>query len=714
MSSEFDNDDFRVAARLMEYTSCNLFLTGAAGTGKTTFLHRLRAGSDKRIVVAAPTGIAAVNAGGVTLHSLFQLEFGPFMPGLRRASSGHRYSKEKLRLIRSIDILVIDEISMVRADLLDAVDDVLRRLRDARRPFGGVQLLLIGDLQQLPPVVKDDEWVLLQNHYDTPYFFSSHALNRTEYCTIELTKVYRQSDPRFLHLLHCIRSGHVSQEIIEALNARYIPRFAPADGLHRVRLTTHNAIADSINASEMARLEGQSRIYKATVEGKFPENVLPADRELILKPGAQVIFIRNDASGEKRYYNGMLGTVTALREKSVLVLPEGEEFPIEVVAGSWENRRYEIDEQTQNVKEYVDGVFIQLPLRAAWAITIHKSQGLTFDRAIIDVAGAFASGQTYVALSRCRTLEGLVLSAPLRPESVITDPRVNRFIATTAARRPDDSRIKVMEDRYFLSLLDDLFDFAPLAAAYEDYRRTVDMAFHTLYPSVVRKYDETDVVVDEKITKVARVFRNQYVALASDPDASASGSRLQMRVKAAAAYFLDCLDELHAVYRDTPAEHDNKEIRKRLKNHSAAFGEALRRKLLLLGAAKDNCFTVAGYLRSRSRSFADADSAKKERKTKDTALRGARLKDASVVSEIQDSTLFAALKAWRLEESRRLGVPAFRILSTKALLNIANERPRTASDMLDIKYVGPATVHAYGDRILDIIRETEDNHSPQA
>ena len=321
-----NNPEIALAWQFIENTGTHLFLTGKAGTGKTTFLRRLKAESPKRMIVLAPTGIAAINAGGVTIHSFFQVPFAPYVPESSFSADGKatyrfRYGKEKINIIRSIDLLVIDEISMVRADLLDSVDAVLRRFRDRNKPFGGVQLLLIGDLQQLAPVVRDEEWALLRTFYDSPFFFDSKALKQTDYVGIELQRVYRQSDGRFVELLNRVRDGRVDRNVLDELNRRYVPGFRPGDDEGYITLTSHNHTADAINERRLAELDAPSHTFEAEIEGSFPEYLYPTHPSLTLKKGAQVMFVKNDPSPEKRYYNGRIGTVTALDENRVEVLP---------------------------------------------------------------------------------------------------------------------------------------------------------------------------------------------------------------------------------------------------------------------------------------------------------------------------------------------------------------------------------------------------------
>lgn len=414
--------ELSMAWDIIENTGANLFLTGKAGTGKTTFLKDVRDKSTKRLIVLAPTGIAAINAGGVTIHSFFQLPLSPYVPGATFGGDEqkyYRFSKVKRNIIRTMDLLVIDEISMVRADLLDAIDSVMRRYREHDKPFGGVQLLLIGDLQQLAPVIKDDEWSMLSKFYSTPYFFSSNALNAANYHTVELKTVYRQQDEDFISILNQIRENRATDETLAILNKRYIPDFVPDKKSDYIRLTTHNYPAQMINDKELSLLPSKEHFFKAEVEGDFPETSYPADENLVLKQGAQIMFIKNDP--EKRFFNGMIGEVVSLDDTHIIVRGKngGESFGLE--KSEWTNSKYTLDDVTKEIKETVEGVFRQYPLRLAWAITIHKSQGLTFEHAIIDVSHSFAHGQTYVALSRCRTLQGIVLSEPLQRDAIVCD-----------------------------------------------------------------------------------------------------------------------------------------------------------------------------------------------------------------------------------------------------------------------------------------------------
>ena len=439
------NPELELAWKFIENTGTSLFLTGKAGTGKTTFLRKLQAESPKRMVVLAPTGIAAMNAGGITLHSFFQLPFAPHVPDASFQAGGdaayrYRFSKEKISILRSIDLMVIDEISMVRADVLDAVDEVLQRYRRNSLPFGGVQLLMIGDLQQLAPVVKDEEWKLLSRYYRTPYFFSAQSLRGMDYFTIELTTVYRQRDNRFLDMLNSVREGRCDESVLAALNSRYLPGFNPPREKGYIRLVTHNYQAQRVNDRELERLPGRSSVFEAEVEGKFPEYLFPTEKILELKRGAQVMFVKNDSSGEHRYFNGTIGEVTEAGPGHVRVrcLQTGVELTVQ--PEEWSNTRYALNEETKEITEEVEGSFRQYPLKLAWAITIHKSQGLTFDRAIVDVGGSFAHGQTYVAANVVKE------AACLRKDStVIGDLKVS-------GRHTVDPILKANDGAYELTM----------------------------------------------------------------------------------------------------------------------------------------------------------------------------------------------------------------------------------------------------------------------
>ena len=423
---ERGNFELDVARFIVEKTDMSLFLTGKAGTGKTTFLREVVRYTKKKCIVLAPTGIAAVNAGAMTIHSFFQFGLGPFVQGVIEPKSDFRINKSKLELIRHLQLLIIDEVSMVRADLMDHIDVELRRIRRNSKPFGGVQLLMIGDLQQLPPIAHGGEDELLRQYYKTLYFFSSAALKSMKYSCIELKNVYRQTDRHFIDILNHARDCTLTSQDISDLNARYVPGFSPKPEDGYIRLMTHNRQVDYVNETELEKLDNKPFTFVAAVTGTFPEESYPTADSLTLKKGAQVMFIKNDP--DRRFINGTLGEVKSIDKNSIAVRLAESGTIIDVEPVEWQNIRYQFDEESKEISSKQIGRFKQYPLKAAWAITVHKSQGLTFDKAVIDVHAAFSPGQAYVALSRCRTLDGLVLSSPVSASVFMRDNAVDAYM----------------------------------------------------------------------------------------------------------------------------------------------------------------------------------------------------------------------------------------------------------------------------------------------
>lgn len=421
------NRELDIARYIVEKTTDNLFLTGKAGTGKTTFLRDIKRYTKKKHVVLAPTGVAAVNAGAMTIHSFFQFGFGPYVKGVSEPEPNFNMRKQKLNLIRSLELMIIDEISMVRADLLDHINDELQRIRRNYQPFGGVQMVMIGDLQQLPPVANGEEGMILNRHYESLYFFGCKALQNSDYYCIELKKVYRQTEQHFIDMLNRARTGELTLQDIDELNHRYAPSFHPTASDNYIRLVTHNRQADEINERELMALNSQEFSFEASVSKEFPSDMFPTSQSLRLRKGAQVMFIKNDP--EKAFVNGTLGVVDSVDAEQISVRISGTDNVVNVEPMDWENIRYRLNEKTNTIEAEVKGTFKQYPLKNAWAITIHKSQGLTFDRAIIDVSKAFSSGQAYVALSRCRSLQGVVLSSKVTVSNFITDSIVDDYMA---------------------------------------------------------------------------------------------------------------------------------------------------------------------------------------------------------------------------------------------------------------------------------------------
>ena len=420
------NRELDIARFIVEKTDSNIFLTGKAGTGKTTFLKDVKKYTKKNHIVLAPTGVAAVNAGAMTIHSFFQFGFGPYVKGISEPEGNYMMRREKRELIKSLELIIIDEISMVRADVLDHINDELQRIRRNSEPFGGVQLLMIGDLQQLPPITPDNELEILKPHYDSMYFFDSKSLRNSDYYCIELKSVYRQTDQRFIDILNRVRTGDVTHSDLDELNSHHVADFRPAQGDNYIQLVTHNRMADAISQREMAALSADTFMFDAKVTGTFPEDAFPTSRQLEIKKGAQVMFVKNDP--DKRFINGMLGEVEEVSDDSIRVRLSGKDNIVKVEPTAWENIRYHMNEETHKIESTKIGSFMQYPIKPAWAITIHKSQGLTFDKAVIDAHEAFSPGQAYVALSRCRSLDGMVLSEKLTQRAIITDSIVDEYM----------------------------------------------------------------------------------------------------------------------------------------------------------------------------------------------------------------------------------------------------------------------------------------------
>ena len=610
------NDELRNAWDFVEHTGRSIFLTGKAGTGKTTFLKTVVEQSKKRSIVVAPTGVAAINAGGMTIHSFFQLPFTPYVPNAR-IKSKFDFGKEKRRIIASLDLLIIDEISMVRSDLLDAIDSVLRRYRDHYKPFGGVQLLMIGDLQQLTPVVTPEDEVLLKPYYDTPYFFGSKALQQIEYVTILLDKVYRQEDATFLDVLNHIREAHPTADDINILNQRCQPAFIPKPGEGYIRLTTHNYLADNYNDNELKKLPGHSYTFQAQIEGNFPEYSYPTSEVLTLKEGAQVMFVKNDPTGEHRYYNGRIGEIVEISESRVCVLCAGDAEGIEVEPLEWENAQYQLNPETRVIETKIQGKFRQLPLRLAWAITIHKSQGLTFERAIIDANLSFAPGQVYVALSRCKTLEGMVLSSPIETRAIIADKRVEDYIDHQEEEAQKSiSRLPQLKEEYYRFLLLELFDFHDIFYKEEHLLRLMTEFFYhsftditELHKRVLTNFSAQTMSVSEKWLQ--KIRQSAMETLHTED--------FQERVKRSAEWFESSIHEVFAQSVDlaTQIKSNNKQAMSRFTEALADVRQAVLSRRFLLSKIAEQGFSIPIYLHEKQYSLLDAideDKIKKPRK----------------------------------------------------------------------------------------------------
>lgn len=715
------NKEIDTARQIITQTRHSVFLTGRAGTGKTTFLRSLRKEHCKRMVVLAPTGIAAINAGGSTLHSFFQLPFSPYIPGANYSKESFRINRTKLRLIRSLDMIVIDEISMVRADLLDSVDATLRRIRRSELPFGGVQLLMIGDLSQLSPVVTDAEWALLSQHYNTPYFFSSHALSRLSYVTIELTHVYRQTDTDFISLLNHIREGNVDDNVLDTINRRYISNFHPCEGEHYIRLVTHNRMADAINRAELDRIPAKAFTFSAKVKGNFPAFSFPTEDELILKEGAQVMFVKNDP--EHRYVNGTIGIVSAINAQGFTVRVESTgtplsgndrqvpHFDIEVCREKWENTRYSLNEETAEIEEIVDGLFQQYPVKLAWAITVHKSQGLTFDHAILDVSHSFAHGQAYVALSRLRTFEGLILSTPIPREAIIIDPVVRSFLLSSRGL-PDESELQSWQRDGLLAIVSELYDFSAIRHELESFTQFVSKDFpHSRFPRLAELSRMTISHFTMHIDDVSRKFAIQYTSLIQSGATPSAESTLQERLQKAARYFSTTLIEVQqniTALLNICSKAQNKEAKRRCNEYKTQFTELIRQRLGLLEYVRDNGLDMSKYTTDRTRILCgiSTESTEKARHIP-TPPPDVSVQAHTVLDSPQDTSLYEALRTWRQQRANEEGKRAYQILTNKALEGITQFHPTDHNSLLMISGIGPQKATTYGDEIIRLVLDSQ-------
>ncbi len=685
------NKELELAKLFVGKTNRNLFLTGKAGTGKTTFLRELQEESPKRMVVVAPTGVAAINARGVTIHSFFQLPFGVILPNSLSANSKiqRKVSRQKIDIIRSLDLVIIDEISMVRADVLDAVDEVLRRYKDRNKVFGGVQMLFIGDLQQLSPVVRPDDWELLKSHYDNAYFFNSLAYQQANVVPIELKHIYRQQNEDFIHILNEIRNDTLSENSAKKLNERCQPDFNPKKEDGYITLTTHNNRADKINNEKLAELMTKPKTYNASVTGNFPENSYPIDEELTFKVGSQVMFVKNDLSPEKRYFNGKIGTVVDLEKDRVSVQCEDEIVEADFV--TWENMKYSLDKNTDEIVEKVEGTFTQIPLRLAWAITIHKSQGLTFDKAIIDAEASFAHGQTYVALSRCKTLEGIVLKTPIKASSIVNDITVNAFNQKMETLQPDETDLQTSQKQFQLDLIAELFDFY---AFLQPINRLVDLYYRNQtslqgnFLTPLQKLKDEGIV---PLLKVANSFKQQLQMLSADVQNIEKDSKIQERFSKALAYFTEQMQtKITSVYEDFSYSTDNQAVQKDIERQVKNLEELLRIKRFGLKNTSST-FSVDDFLKIRAKAV--LEKPKKQ------------IKKRVEVTSTEHQELFEELREYRLMMAQTEDVGAYAIFPQKTLFELCELLPEDKKQLKKIHGMGKVRIEKYGAEILEIINE---------
>lgn len=687
------NKDIELAWNFVNNTNQSVFLTGKAGTGKTTFLHNLKQQSLKRIVVVAPTGVAAINAKGVTIHSFFQLPFGPILPNSDSTNSSgfnKKFSKTKINIIKSMDLLIIDEISMVRADVLDGIDKTLKRFRDRSKVFGGVQVLMIGDLQQLSPVIREDEWQLLKPYYQTGYFFSSYAYQCCNAVTIELRHIYRQENPKFIEILNEIRNNTLSEAAANELNKRYIQDFRPDPKEGYIALTTHNNRAEQVNNAELEALTSKAYIYKAKVSGNFPNHAFPNNEQLQLKVGAQVMFIKNDSSPEKRYFNGKIGKVILLDKDEVIVKCPDDDYNIVTTPEEWENINYSVHPETKAITEDKIGSFTQIPLRLAWAITIHKSQGLTFEKAIVDAQGAFAHGQTYVALSRCKSLEGLVLKSKIDSSQIINDHQVSSFTKSSTENQPDENSLNLARKAFQLESIHEIFDFYEFL---NPVNRLLDI-FYKNRGSIQGNVELPLIAMKDGITnllKVSTSFNVQLKQIADVDDLPEVQSSIQDRFKKGIAYFKSETEKCIVIpLKSFNYATDNKAIELDLIKSLDSIEEFLAAKLSYFNGLAEG-FSIQQFLELRAKSvFLTKDKPKKSR--------------ASVIDGTVNIELFEMLRELRNQIADENDLIHYQIFTQKALYEICEKLPVTKKQLLEINGFGKIRVEKYGAQILEVIK----------
>jgi hypothetical protein len=708
------NTIFQFAADCINYSNRSVFLTGKAGTGKTTFLKYIKENIQKQTAVLAPTGVAAINAGGVTIHSFFQLPFGPFIPDLvnrftnsnnditdRRHLLGRlRYDKEKIQLLENLELLIIDEISMVRCDVLDAIDIILKHFRYRHyEPFGGVQMLLIGDMYQLPPVAVEEEWNILSTFYSSPYFFDSLVMQRYPPLHIELEKIYRQSDPQFISLLNKVRNNEMDHDATQLLHERYGPMFQPIKEQGYITLATHNYLADNINAKELQRLSGNLFTFKATVEGEFSEKSYPVEELLQLKPGAQVMFLKNDMEKTRRYFNGKIGIVEKIEDKKIFVCCANEK-PIEVRKYKWENIRYSLNKTTQQLEEEVIGSFEQYPLRLAWAITIHKSQGLTFEKAVIDAGAAFASGQVYVALSRCTSLQGVILRSPITHNALFADERITRFAKNKNSFDQLPTELQDAKHLYQRSLLIELFDFTCITKMCGQFLTRTE-EHKSSYNAETIPWLQDMTCKTEALQMIAQKFRLQLEQLFQHAQMPEENALLQQRVKAAAQYFSNELRQLLQFLSQSPAVTDSRQYaidyNEGLKNiHTVAAN----RFHLINGCI--NGFAVTNYHKQKKNFIVPPFNVNAYAKASPYTHK-----------ESPQLELLKQLRKLRDTICDKNGWPIYIVAGTNTLEEMARYLPHTLEELIQISGFGKAKIAKFGPQFLDIIlRYCAENNLP--
>ena len=696
------NEVFDLAHRFVTETSEHIFLTGKAGTGKTTFLKFLKENCTKNTVVAAPTGVAAINAGGVTLHSLFQLPFHPFLPtaaGKEELLGKMKFNKQRLQLLRKTELLIIDEISMVRCDVMDAIDILLRSVRrNYHTPFGGIQLLCIGDLHQLPPVAQNHEWNILQEYYSSPFFFDSIAVKEQQPVLIELDKIYRQKEESFVELLNKVRTNNMAAEDFEILHQRFIPGFRPTEDENFITLTSHNKQADLINNSEIQKLHTPHYIFKAEVENEFPENQYPADSSLMLKEGAQVMFIKNDVI-EKRYFNGKIGVVCSLNNSKITVDCGGEK--IEVYKETWENSRYTLNRTDGKLQQEVIGTFTQYPLRLAWAITIHKSQGLTFDHLMIDAAAAFSSGQVYVALSRCTSLAGIVLLSKIPASAILSNENVSKGQQSLTHKGSLAERFAGAREVYTQQLLEEIFSFSEAAESLQQLKYHVDAQKEKLNAGSADWIANLHNAFTEVKMNGFKFIRQIYSLLKEEPVIE-NNAALQNRIALAAGHFIPKFISFADAIRKHPLITEHKETADIINEHLNSAALALNTTEYFLQYCKSP-FSVTAFLQHKL-------NLAQQKMNISCYARGR----SSGTTDSPNSELYETIKRWRDIQCEEEGLPVYLVATHAGMKDICTYLPKTKRDLLLINGFGKAKVDKYGEEITTMVADYCELHNAES
>jgi hypothetical protein len=688
------NTMFQVAEELVCGSSATVFLTGKAGTGKTTFLRHIKSVCNKNLAVVAPTGVAAINAGGTTIHSFFQLPFGPF--NFNETSSFFaklKINNERRLVFRQLELLIIDEISMVRADLLDAIDVVLRHFRFRHNePFGGVQVLMIGDMFQLSPVVKDDEWALISNNYRSHYFFDSRVMVQAPPVHIAFEKIYRQQDERFVALLNQVRHNTLDTANYALLETLYQPHFEPSAEDDHIILTTHNAKADTINREQLARLNGRSFTFSAKIDGEFADRNFPTDAELHLKIGARVMFIKNDTEKVRRYFNGKIGEVTRIDGDTIFVQCKDDADEIEVRKETWKNIRYSVDHSTQKLDEDVMGSFTQYPLRLAWAVTIHKSQGLTFDRVVIDAGAAFAPGQVYVALSRCTNLEGIVLLSAVPRHRLANDPRVVQFAETEVQQENLPALLRQARHGYQQKVLLEVFDVALLlndAQLFSELLQKHEDSFNEDLPA------QMDAIIGQLngLQEIAGRFGNFMRARFDSEEYPEDNEELQSKIRGAVGHFRKELNSVRTAYGALTAVTDSKMIAKEFNEGLKNLHLQTSLKAHIIGAFEAG-FSLARYYTAKRTFTAPSFSV--------NAYAAAAGSDEPASEHPQ---LHHQLRQLRNELCDKFNIPVYMVASGKTIDELVTYLPQTKAELQKISGFGKVNVEKWGPQFLQVVTD---------